>query len=323
MAIMVDEPMIRRYLLGELVDEEQQSVERRLLIDDQCFVELERVEEELIDQYARGELSSADRRRFEDHFLTTPGRRESVEFAKAFYACAANSVSAPERTSRSDPVSLRTLLFTISSGRRAVLVALLVFVALLSGAVITWLFIEVGRLQKRLDQAQEQLSSLEQQDQALRTHIHEQLARSERMAQDLEREQKESARIQRELLKLKTGGTTVAGSEVVVFSVLPGLSRTDQETPSVTLSPATRRIQLQLRIDEPVYDRYLAELQTPELDTVWVEKDLKAAPDESSVIMSLPVRLIDRSDYLISLSGAGPDGAYEVLETYHFRVIKK
>lgn len=79
-----DETIIRRYLLGELTqEEERERFEERLMADDDFFEEFQLVKEELIDQYLEGEITRAERERFERHFLTTTDRRRSLRLAQA------------------------------------------------------------------------------------------------------------------------------------------------------------------------------------------------------------------------------------------------
>jgi methionine-rich copper-binding protein CopC len=77
-----DQNTIRRYLLGQLTDDWQQQVEERLLTEDDLFEESEIVEDELIDEYLAKKLSDAERDRFEQYFLATPERHQSLRFAR-------------------------------------------------------------------------------------------------------------------------------------------------------------------------------------------------------------------------------------------------
>lgn len=96
---VIDRNMFRRYLLGELAQEEQRaSVEEGLLINDDLFEEFELVKEDLIDQYVSGELTDEERERFEQHFLTTPERRESLRHAQALARYARKSVRDAEES---------------------------------------------------------------------------------------------------------------------------------------------------------------------------------------------------------------------------------
>src|ERR1700686_3525838 len=94
----VDEILLVRYLLGNLTEEEQAQVEDRAFADTDYRDALEAVEADLIDAYVRGGLSPSERREFERRFLTSPGRRSKVEFARALARVAAESKAAGRPT---------------------------------------------------------------------------------------------------------------------------------------------------------------------------------------------------------------------------------
>src|SRR5262249_37768703 len=78
-----NEKLISRYLLGELSKEQQVEIEDRAFADKEYLASITAVENDLIDEYVRHELSAADRRKFESRFLASAERRKRVEFAKA------------------------------------------------------------------------------------------------------------------------------------------------------------------------------------------------------------------------------------------------
>src|SRR5262245_38089139 len=80
------ENLIRRYLLGELAETDQTSFEQELLGDREKFDQVWAVENELIDQYVRGEMARAERQRFEGHYLASSLHRERVAIAELFFA---------------------------------------------------------------------------------------------------------------------------------------------------------------------------------------------------------------------------------------------
>ncbi len=81
--VMTDERIIA-YLLKELPEENSEQVE------DECFAEelppdlIRSVEDDLIDDYLRGELIGERRQRFEQYYLTTKDRRRRFEAAATF-----------------------------------------------------------------------------------------------------------------------------------------------------------------------------------------------------------------------------------------------
>lgn len=78
-----DQNTIRRYLLRELDQDQQQRIEQRLLTEDDLFEELEIAEDELIDEYLNEKLSEDERERFEQNFLATPERQQKMRFSRS------------------------------------------------------------------------------------------------------------------------------------------------------------------------------------------------------------------------------------------------
>jgi hypothetical protein len=79
-----DDDVLRGYLLGRSAPQSRESIEKRLFSDDRVFWErLCLVEDELIDQYARGDLGGEDEASFERDFLVTDERRAKLDLALA------------------------------------------------------------------------------------------------------------------------------------------------------------------------------------------------------------------------------------------------
>lgn len=89
--------VLRRYLLGTAGEASRDEVERRLFSDDQIFWErLTIAEDDLIDDFAAGELDEDERQAFESLFLSTDERRAKLEFARALRTYADEArISAP------------------------------------------------------------------------------------------------------------------------------------------------------------------------------------------------------------------------------------
>jgi anti-sigma factor RsiW len=73
--------ILREYLLGQLPAAEQTAFEARYFTDAELFAQVVDAENELVDEYAHGLLSSDTRNRFERHYLADPRRRARAEFA--------------------------------------------------------------------------------------------------------------------------------------------------------------------------------------------------------------------------------------------------
>jgi hypothetical protein len=73
---------MRSYLLGTLDRDLKTQFEERILTEPSVYQELLIDEEDLIDQYVRGELSAFEQEQFESHFLITAERQKNLRFGK-------------------------------------------------------------------------------------------------------------------------------------------------------------------------------------------------------------------------------------------------
>lgn len=80
-----------QYLLGQAGAEESSSFEERLITNKAFYDELTIAEDELIDQYLDGDLTEAEQKQFESHFLFSPERHQKVRFGRALHQAAGNA----------------------------------------------------------------------------------------------------------------------------------------------------------------------------------------------------------------------------------------
>src|SRR5215813_7786957 len=163
-----NETLIARYLLGELPEEQQVEIEDRAFSDKDYLASITTVENDLIDEYVRGELPPADRQRFETRFLASAERRKRVEFAKALRTVVSESTAPARNVIRDVPKwSWRDSLYAFLSGLNPA--ARLAFVAaailIIVGAV--WLFTETQSLRRQVNQLQAEKQSGQDLQQAL------------------------------------------------------------------------------------------------------------------------------------------------------------
>lgn len=77
------EEAVKKYLLGELGESEQEEIELRLLTEPQYLDELLLVEEDLADDFVFGALPQHERQKVVRHFLLTPERRQKLLYTEA------------------------------------------------------------------------------------------------------------------------------------------------------------------------------------------------------------------------------------------------
>lgn len=83
MSIIINEEKneVKRYLLGQLDEADQERLELRLLTDAAFSEEFDTVVDEIADQYVGNELDREERKRVEQYFLASSERQQKVQFA--------------------------------------------------------------------------------------------------------------------------------------------------------------------------------------------------------------------------------------------------
>jgi hypothetical protein len=325
MELRIDEViLIRRYLLGEVAGQDQSLIEERLLTDGQYFNQLARIEEELTDQYVRGELSKDDRVRFENHFMNASVRREGVAFAEALHKYVTlEEVSKTVAGRRSEGP---TFLIGFGPRWRVAMEAVLVGTVLLLIVATGWLLTQTAQLKRQIAEIGAEQVESRHLEQELKRQLDEQRSRSEDLARQLNSSLDKLAQKEREIAR-KPGPTSQNPTEadLAFLALSPGLSRDTTRTRAANLSSRTRWLRLELEIDHLDHASYRAEVQTAEGGFIWSRDALRAsqARSGSAVVITLPATLLTGSDYLVALSVATAGGAYERIGTYYFRAIRK
>lgn len=93
--------ILRAYILNEIGDEDRQTIEERLMTDEDFFREFSLVEEMVIQDYADGNLTTAQRGNFEKCFLISEENRQKVRFARALRKCIDETESADNSPEKS------------------------------------------------------------------------------------------------------------------------------------------------------------------------------------------------------------------------------
>lgn len=97
---IINEELIRKYLLGELSENDRQSIEQRIITDDEFSDRVNLVESDLVDEYARDRLEGPELQSFERIYLATPQGRKQVDFARALSMYTSLDIPQPARQPR-------------------------------------------------------------------------------------------------------------------------------------------------------------------------------------------------------------------------------
>lgn len=311
-----------RYLLGELPESEVERLDEQSFTDDDFFRRLQTVENDLIDAYARGEMSPGEREQFERRFLTTPKRRERVSFAEALAAFRFEQpADAPAVAAQTERVSSWQAFVNLFRVPRPALQFSLAAASVLLLLGATWLIVDTARLRSRMNEIEQRQATLTRREQELQAQIAAQRADRDQLAEELRRVQQQRDQLERELAALKPSEPNFA------LFVLPLSLRGSGDGPKeFTLPPGAQRVKLRVEFQSDPYPSYRAELRTQSGDQqVWSSGKLRARREGGIKIIDLNLRasLFQPQDYLLNLKGVTDDGEIEDLSSYRFRVVKK
>ncbi|HEX7330064.1 MAG TPA: hypothetical protein VF290_01110 [Pyrinomonadaceae bacterium] len=285
--------VLRRYLLGELPEAERSQLADRYFVDEELFDELLDVENELLGQYARKELSADESKRFSEYLSHLPDGASKLVAAYSLMEAADELREAPA-TSRWQV--LRQWLFVDYHVLRYATVVILI--ALVGGLVY------LSLNQSRRDTGR--LSAGSPQP--------EQKPRDEKVTQTKEPEPSED----RPPTKRPSESRNVALASLTL--TLPTRSG---GTPDVlTLSPETQTVSLIIPIpqDEGIAN-YHAVLQTTSGRVILSNVRLRQRPQSQSVSLRLSASQLSNETHKLTLLGTAADGI-EVAHDYYFKIVR-
>ncbi|MCI0486465.1 MAG: hypothetical protein L0229_07675 [Blastocatellia bacterium] len=338
-----DEKLIVRYLLGDMKEEERTRVEERFFEDDEFYAQMTALQEELIDDYVHGDLAARERDLFEKHFLSSPKRRERVEFA----ATLARALPEPQLEEKSLPFEEEqaapvkesfwwqsALLFLRPQRHAFALAGSVAMLLFLSGVI--WLAIENRRLGAQLERARNQQTELSKRSETKQTEFEQkerereqEIANLRSQSDDLnKRLQEERGRV--EELERQAASESRSSNSFVAFALLPGLrgsgNEPGDEPERLVIPPETSSVRLQLELHkEEDYRSYRAELRTAGGNQVWSQGLLEAARtgEAQVVLLTIPARALSLGEYEVTLAGVDGKGNREVVGYYYFIALKR
>lgn len=138
--IVINEVSARKFLLGDLPDEERDRIQELAFEDPDSLSLIEAAERDLLDEFLNDELSAEEKERFENHFLIQPGRRQDLRIAQTLQQYWArdetvvqnstdNSINSPQKVSIFDWFRLRPA--TLVPVLLIIIAAVVVFIVML------------------------------------------------------------------------------------------------------------------------------------------------------------------------------------------------
>jgi hypothetical protein len=323
---------IIRYLLNELSEEDQTHFEDAYLVDGSLFDQLRAVEDELIEDYVRGNLSDRERRLFERHYLASEQRRARVEAARQLvHVCSLQSAVQADTEARTDSIylSLRSWLQSLAGQRMALVFGVAAALLLLFGS---GLFIELLRLRARLAVVNDERAALQRRVDDVEQQLadeREQLAVERQQNIDL-RERLGNVNSRSDLLVREPAPPQSPKNQIVLLALEPGI-RDIKKLDSAVIYADTSLVELRVTLDRQERQRsYRAAVKTVDGGKeIWIGEGIKPRQHRSAqyVVVRVPAdrfRAARAQDFTLTLSAPVAGGKYyEELEIIYFQVIAR
>jgi hypothetical protein len=251
---VITDANIREYLLGRLESDSElvESIDEQILTDPKFSISVDVVEDEIIEEYLEGSLSSEDKRAVERHFLRPPERQHKLKTARLisrYY----------EAQTPKQPAPARSLLNAFRIGQvlpsfrtSAEIAAFAVFII---STLVFWnqrreFEIAIKQMDQQLDQERERLAIAKQQ---LQNALH-----------------------------------SLQPAIAMLNLVRPGRQRGDMEIPEVKVNPGTRTLHVEVALSSGTPGKYRVELRHAER-TVWSRDDADVTAVSGGAILRVDI----------------------------------
>jgi hypothetical protein len=310
--IFEKEDLMQRFLLGTVSEQEQVEIEDRFVADDDFFERLLALEDELIDAYERGALTTRERALFESRFLTRPSGRERLEFARTLRSSIAripSDLSAMQ--AEASPFSWwQNLLAALRAPRRPVAwAATLVLIVMLGG--ILWVLLDRSKSPSPAELAQSQPAPRDS-------------------TQTVRPPENVGAANEPEVIPLPAPSPSApqekksrqATSTVVASFVLtPGLLRDSGASKTLVIPQNAAQVSFQLPLEQGTvtdYKNYRASITLADGKKIW-SGSVRKSPG-GTLQLALPATLFEPGDYILELRGITSARTSEAVAEYAFRI---
>lgn len=314
-----EETLLTRYLLGrDIPEDDRNRIQERFFADDAYFDELSALEDELINDYVCGRLSSRDREIFEERLAASSEWRREVVFTRGLVQAA--SVVRHDNLRPGSP--FRTVAAFVASPtwrRRTAYAALIAATcAIVVGGL--WLVRTTRQLREDIAQLQRDRGRLDRRSLELQDDLGRERIRAEELAARLQAEQESVRR----LAQQQATPITTPQPLLLSFTLTPGLLRAADNGPvrQLVMSSATGiRFQLDLP-PEGSHTSYWVILETLDGKQTWSGSARRNPNVRRRVVVELPSTALSPDDYKLSLQGNDDSGKFADIASYYFSVVR-
>ena len=291
-----DDESIRAYLLGaELPADTQDGIEQRLIADDDYFERVRSIEDEIIDSYLGGELTSDEVGLFRHHFLRSSRHQERLRLYESWTRAGARQQNSQRRLPGSPPEITswwKLMVAAMSKHRSLALVSGLAVFLVVSGFWVTRRIVALQVFNQRL-------SSQLAEERGARTRLEQQV-----------------------------GGLSHEHGEMIASFVLtpPGTrgGGRGKSSSTIAIKPGAQVLRLELLVPYEAEGFYSVVIETVDGKESFRQDDLAARAAGSAEIVDvlLPADLLPENDYVVTLRQIQVSGELQKVGSFSFRLLR-
>jgi hypothetical protein len=328
---MENDNLIKRFLFGELSEEERFHLEERFVSDALLFGEIRAVEDELIEKYVRGWMDREERSKFQRFFLTSNKRRERIEFSRQLITTidqrkkTASVPSKDDDESIADNGSIWERIAAHLPTRRLALAVGLTLVLAMAGIGV-WYKNQIGHEPEMVSNASNGPVESPPEEPVVQTAIpdNDDQHNGPGGANDAT-ESKPGPKSAKTLEEPKststpTDDTPTAGmASNPVLALFAGTLRSSGKNSVLRLPKEAKAATLRLNLEHVEHASFQAELTDADGNVLFQKAKLKSR--KSRIDLVIPARRLKPGDYLIKLSGTNDGPGNEPVADFQFRVL--
>lgn len=285
---MITDAKIREYLLGRLDPDSElvESIDEQSLTDPKFSISVDVIEDDIIEEYLEGSLSSEDMRAVERHFLRPPERQRKLESARLlshYFEAESRKVKTKQ------PAPARSLFRALRIGQ--VLPSFRTYAEIAALVVFVVLILNVWNQRRELDIAIKQIN--------------------QQLGQERERSAIANQQLQNALQSLQP-------AIAMLNLVRPGLQRGGQELPEVKVGSGTRTLHVEVALLSRASGKYRVQLRHTG-KAVWSQDgvDATSVPGGAILKLDIPADVLSQGTGELAITPSG-DGTI----SYWFSITK-
>lgn len=321
-----NETEIRRFLLGEMPPDARTALEEKFFADESLFEQIRLTEDELIESYVRGTLSTAEKANFEREFLSTELRRKRVRFAGAMLDKLAgqNEIAAAKKTETAavNPSVWDKLANFFNQPKLAFGGAAFALLILIFGG---WLLL---RNPSRADIAGQitptPTRQIVESPPTFPSNQNAAIDQDANAAPNIPANKNDAPNANRARptpspAPDKQKETSAAVSPVL--ALFTGATRAGGKTSELSLPKNAPGARIELNLESRNDKIYAVEIVNPDGEPIFRNSKLKAR--NSKINFFVPSQKLQTGDYIVRLSALNPPNENESIADYTFRVNRK